>query len=49
MLGGTELWVRLYRLLVVVLISWLIFAKSKRNTSYSEEDFTLPLPKSGPH
>ena len=45
MLGGTELWVRLYRLLIVVLVSWLIFEKSKPNTSYSEEDFTLLFPK----
>lgn len=45
MLGGTELWIRLYRLLIVVVISWLIFEKSHRTLSYPEEDFTLLFPE----
>mgnify|MGYP006248820309 FL=1 len=45
MLGGTELWIRLYRLLIVVVISWLIFEKSHRALSYPEEDFTLLFPE----
>ena len=45
MLEGTELWVRLYRLLIIVVISWLIFEKSNRPTSYSEENFTFLFPE----
>jgi hypothetical protein len=45
MLEGTELWVRLYRLLIVVVISWLIFEKSNRTTSYSVENFTFSFPE----
>jgi hypothetical protein len=45
MLEGTELWVRLYRLLIVLIISWLIFEKSDLTTSYSEENFIFLFPK----
>jgi NosR/NirI family transcriptional regulator, nitrous oxide reductase regulator len=44
MLGGTELWVRLYRLLIVVVISWLIFEKWQRGEKLSEGDFTFLFP-----
>ena len=45
MLEGTGLLVRLYRLLIVVVISWLIFAKSNRTSSYSEENSTFLFPE----
>ena len=45
MLEGTELWVRLYRLLIVLIISWLIFEKSDLTTSYSEENFIFLFPE----
>ena len=44
MQGGTELWVRLYRLLIVVAISWLIFEKWQRDENPSKGDFTLLFP-----
>ena len=45
MQGGKELGVQLYRLLIVVVISWLIFEKSQRASSYPEDDFTLLFPE----
>ncbi len=42
--GGTELWVRLYRLLIVAAISWLIFDKSQRIQTSDEGDFTFLFP-----
>ncbi len=43
--GGTELWVRLYRLLVVAAISWLIHEKSQHREALSDGDFTLLFPE----
>ena len=45
MSGGTELWVRLYRLLIVAAISWLIFEKSQFKNTSGEGDFSLLFPE----